>query len=85
MVTRKRIAVGASVTGGVSLFVIALAIWAAVALYYGKIELGEMPFLTIVARRGNLLRVCTALFYTFLCLRRQFRVGTVFWSGCAVR
>ncbi len=57
MVTRKRIAVGASVTGGVSLFVIALAIWAAVALYYGKIELGEMPFLTIVARRGNLLRV----------------------------
>lgn len=36
---------------------IALAIWAAVALYYGKIELGEMPFLTIVARRGNLLRV----------------------------
>ncbi|HIV03058.1 MAG TPA: hypothetical protein IAC74_05735 [Candidatus Aphodoplasma excrementigallinarum] len=57
MVTKKRVALGAAVTGGAALFIIALAIWAAIGLYYGKIELGEMPFLTIVARRGDVMRI----------------------------
>lgn len=57
IVTKKRVALGAAVIGGAALFIIALAIWAAIGLYYGKIELGEMPFLTIVARRGDIMRI----------------------------
>ena len=57
MVTKKRVALGAAVIGGAALFIIALAIWAAIGLYYGKVELGEMPFLTIVARRGDVMRI----------------------------
>lgn len=56
MISKRSVCFSSAVIGGGALFVIALAIWGAIKLYYGKIPLGEMPFLTIVARRGNVLR-----------------------------
>lgn len=53
MLNRARTGVWASIVGGGVLGLISLVIWAAIKLYYGKILLGEMPLLTIVARQGK--------------------------------
>lgn len=64
IVTKHRIALGSAVIGASVLFVIALAIWAAIGLYYGKVELGEMPFWTIVSRYGGFVKaVYSAVLY----------------------
>ena len=65
LITKKRVAVGASILGGTVLFVIAIAIWGAIKLYYGKIELGEMPFLTVVSRRGDMVRILYSIVLYF--------------------
>lgn len=49
----KKICIYSAFLGGAAVFVIALAIWAPLSLYYGKISLGTMPFLSIVSRSGN--------------------------------
>lgn len=41
--------------GAVILVCIAVVIWAAIKLYYGKILLGQMPLFTIAARQGALI------------------------------
>ena len=68
VISRRRVCIFSSVLGGGALFVIALAIWGSISLYYGMIPLGEMPFLTIVARRGNFLRMLysAALYFSML-------------------
>ena len=55
LIHRGRSAVGAGVVGGGVLGIIALIIWAAIGLYYGKTDLGEIPLLAIVSRQGRLL------------------------------
>ena len=55
LIKKSRSAVWAGVIGGGVLGIVALIIWAAIGLYYGKIELGEIPLLTIVSRQGQLL------------------------------
>lgn len=48
-----RTGISAGICGGVVLGVISLIIWLAIKLYYGKILLGQLPLLSIVARQGK--------------------------------
>lgn len=57
LLKKPGIAVWSGVIGGVSLGIIALVIWGVIKLYYGKVELGELPFLEIVARQGRIVEI----------------------------
>ena len=45
----------ASVMSGVVLFVMMLLIWTVLEIYYGKINLGEIPMLTMALRQNKCL------------------------------
>lgn len=45
----------ASIMSGAVLFVMMLLIWAVLEIYYGKINLGEIPMLTMTVRQNKLL------------------------------
>lgn len=49
----KRQAVFASGLIGVGVFVILMALWCVVGIYYGKVDLGEIPMLSIASRQGR--------------------------------
>ncbi len=61
LITKRSVCIGASVIGGGALFIISIAIWASIKLYYGKIILGELPFLSIVSRNGKMLEIIYSL------------------------
>ena len=56
----------ASVMSGVVLFVMMLLIWTVLEIYYGKINLGEIPMLTMALRQN---KVFGAIYGTMLFLR----------------
>lgn len=51
--TRKQVGI-VGVISGVGIFLILLFLWCVVELYYGKVELGTMPMLTIARRQNNI-------------------------------
>ncbi len=57
LITKKRVCFISSAIGGGALFFIALAMWASLMLYFGKIPLGSMPFLTVVSRKGEFIKL----------------------------
>ena len=62
MQDRKEAAL-ASVMSGVVLFVMMLLIWTVLEIYYGKINLGEIPMLTMALRQN---KVFGAIYGTML-------------------
>lgn len=50
------------IISGIVFFVIMSLLWAVLKIYYGKIELGEIPVLTLVMRQGKTF----GLFYTVI-------------------
>lgn len=51
----KREALLSSVTSGVVLFILMGLIWGVLGMYYGKINLGEIPMLTMMLRQNNVI------------------------------
>ncbi len=61
--TDKKQVFQASVVIGGGLFIILLSLWCVVGIYYGKVNLGEIPMLFIASRQG---RIFYALYGTVL-------------------
>ena len=53
----KKDAVIASAAAGLMLFIIIALIWTVLSIYYGKINLGDIPMLTMTFRQGRALGV----------------------------
>lgn len=49
----KRQAICTAVLNGAGIFVLLLALWCTVGIYYGKVGLGEIPMLAIAGRMGR--------------------------------
>ena len=60
---QERGGIGKSVMSGVVLFVMMLLIWTVLEIYYGKINLGEIPMLTMALRQN---KVFGAIYGTML-------------------
>lgn len=75
LITRRSVCFASSIIGGGALIVIAAAMWAAIGIYYGKIELYDMPFLTIASRRGTLVKSLYSLVLCFSMLTTAISCG----------
>lgn len=56
MIKSKKEACAAAKISGIFFFIMILLIWTVIKIYYGKIELGSIPMLTIASREGRILR-----------------------------
>ncbi len=75
LISKKSVCYAASIIGGGALFVIALSMWAAIKLYYGKIVLSDMPFLTIVSRGGEGVKSFYSIILCFSMLTTAISCG----------
>ena len=57
----KTDAVLAAASSGIAIFVMITLIWGVLSIYYGKINLGEIPMLTMAFRQNNALGVFYSL------------------------
>lgn len=55
--TEKKDAAIAAVSSGIILFTMTALIWTVLSIYYGKINLGEIPMLTMTFRQGKTLGI----------------------------
>ncbi|MBE7026615.1 MAG: hypothetical protein E7410_03520 [Ruminococcaceae bacterium] len=75
LIIKKSVCYAASTIGGSALFVIALSMWAAIKLYYGKIALSDIPFLTIVSRGGEGVKMFYSIILCFSMLTTAISCG----------
>jgi len=53
LIKTRRGTIGVSVLSGVMIFLILICMWGAISIYYGKINLGVFPMLTLAKRQGE--------------------------------
>lgn len=67
-IKNRREAMLSSAVSGVVLFIMITLIWGVLGIYYGKINLGEVPMLTMALRQNNLLGIFYGLMLIFAVL-----------------
>ncbi len=53
-IKNRREALYASIISGISVFLILVSLWGCISIYYGKINLGAFPMLTLALRQGQM-------------------------------
>jgi len=69
---------GAGILSGISIFLMMAAMWCVIKIYYGKIELGDIPMLTIVLREGG------GIFLTYMLVLIMSVITTAVSAGYGV-
>ena len=81
LIFKKKVCYISSFLGGGALLIISVAMWASLMLYYGKIPLYSIPFLTLSARHGSLFKLLYGiiLYLSMFTTAVSCGYGTVKW------